>query len=208
MNGSSTLIIGRGRAGKTGYALDLVASKSEKFLVLAPQITNPRLSEFDSYSPPIMSGDELREAYNKSEGSLVLIITEKVKDQPSIWKILRETQFNGLVILADELAVLVSDHDDEVEFKIFIRHVGQNNQLFFATSHRIRDDVPPVTPLNVQRIEFVGPLSDEEEIRKLYGVSNVRMSRQEFATKLKNQPLKYNWWDKNPNKTAIFTIFE
>ena len=213
MNGRSVLIIGRGRAGKTGYALDRVEEIATKFLVLAPQVTNPELdsekSPIMTYSHPIMSGDELREAYNKAEDMpLVVIITERQKGQPSIWKILREKQFKGLVILADELAILVSDNEDETEFKIFIRHVGQNDQKFFATSHRIKDDVPPVTPLNVQEIVFVGQLADEDEMRKLKGVSNVFMTKEEFYLKLQNQPQKYDWWSKNPNKEAVFVIFQ
>lgn len=208
MNGYSTLIIGRGRSGKTGFALSYAEERAEKFLIIAPQITNPRFEEFDQYTHPIMNVEELRQAYNQSKGPLLLLITEQIKGQPSIWKILRNPQFKDLVILADELAVLTSESEDEKEFKVFIRHVGQNNQIFIATSHRIRDDVPPVTPLNVQKIIFVGTLADEDEMRKLKGVSNTRMSKDEFYSKLKTQPEKYDWWNKNPNKKALFYIYE
>ena len=207
MNGKSILIIGRGGSGKTGLALEYAESKAEKFLIVVPQITNPRLEEFDSYYFPITTGEELREAYNKSEGPLVLVLAETQKGQPSIWKILREPQFKDLVILADELAVLVSESDDEKEFKVFIRHVRQNNQIFISTTHRIRDDVPPVTPLNVYTIVFVGHLNDEDEIGKLYKVSNVPLDKKTFETRLKNQPPQYNWWDKTPNKGAYFILF-
>jgi hypothetical protein len=213
MEGSSTLVIGRGRVGKTGFALDLVdEEQTDQVIILAPQITNSELLEFPFIETPIMSADELADAFNareEGEGPLVVLISGKLKGQPSIFKILRDPMFRDFCILADELAVLTSDHDDEEEFKIFIRHVGQNNQKFIGTSHRIKDDMPPVTALNVQKIYFVGPLADDDEVNKLYSVANVNkaMNRKAFGEKLLNQPEKYDWWNDKPNREAVFLIF-
>lgn len=211
MEGESTLIVGRGRAGKTGFALDLLDDqKTDKKIIIVPQITNNELLQYDSIDWPVMSAQELADAFNKREtDAFVVIVSPLVKDQPSIFVILLDPMFRDFVIFADELAVLTSDNDDKIAFKNYIRHVGQNNQKFFGTSHRIIDDMPPVTALNVQKIYFVGQLSNSKEIQNLYDVSNIdsEMTLDEFTEKLKSQPKKYNWWDKKPDKNAVFLIF-
>ncbi len=214
MEGESTLIVGRGRTGKTGLGIDKVEKiKTDLKIFLVPRITHPEFHPsktiYEYYEDPIMSADELEEAVEKSDKGLIVFITKKVKDQPSIWEILRDERFRNFVICADELAVLVSDAQDKEEFKVFIRHVGQNNQKFIGITHRIIDDIPPVTALNVQTIIFVGRLANKKEQQNLYDVSNVddEMDFDQFCEKLRKQPKKYPWWEKNPSEDALFLIY-
>lgn len=216
MNGESELIIGRGRAGKSGFAvLKVEKSKRQKKLIIVPQITINLLHKYDSIGWPLFNAEQLRQAWNDCETDALVVIYNGVtpKDvregRQSIWKILTDNYFRDFLIFGDELAVLTSEAEDEKEFKVFIRHVGQNNQHFLGTSHRIVDDMPPVTALNVQKIWFIGRLNNGKEIEKLYNAGNVdsEMTIEQFTDKLKSQPKKYDWWSDHPNENAAFLIF-
>ena len=221
--GDSTLIIGRGRVGKSGYTFDLVEEeeKSDNVIILAPRRTilakmgtgqegDPGLDFIDW---PIKSADDLADAWNEhakeDDGPLLVLIQRHEKGQPSIWEILQDERFNRFTIHAEELAVLTSRKEDWDAFDIYIRTVGQRNQFFYANTHRVRADIDPAWVQNFQRIIYVGPLADDQELASLYGVSNIstKMTREEFYAKLAGQPEKYDWWSKQPNKEAAFIIF-
>ena len=218
----STLIIGRGRVGKTGFTRDLVeGTKPEKLLIIAPRITNVQVfKKYNSIDWPVMTAAELEGAYNQSVddyveadvdqvGLVVLLTAKPVKGQPSIWEILRDERFRDFTIWAEELSVLTAETNDWNEFDYFIRVVGQNNQHFFANTHRLKRDVNPAWLANIQKIYFVGPLADAGEVEILYCQSNIstKLSKDEFAEKLKNQPEKYDWWSAHPNQAAAFLIY-
>ena len=215
--GFSVLIIGQGRAGKTGKGVSRIKeSPRPRKLFIAPRITNKELlGKMSRIDWPITSAQQLADAYNwemEQEDAtefVLVVITEKEKNQPSIWKVLRDEKFKGFCICADELAILVSDSEDAKEFEIFIRCVGQNDQEFIGLNHRIKADLPKVTALNVQEILYVGSLADDDELENLWAVSNLKadMDKNTFIEILRSQPKKYNWWDKKPNEKAVFKIY-
>lgn len=211
MEGQSELIIGRGRSGKSGYGIRKVERLNPpRLLIIAPRITNPLLNKYSYFEEQIESAEELDEAISDArDNRLLLIISEVSKDHPTIWKILQDPKFRNLVILGDELAVLTSDAQSEKDFDKFIRLVGQNNQLFFGITHRLKKDINPVVPINVQRIVFIGASANKAENQILYDISNIsaKMDFNEFEETLKNQPLKFPWWEKNPGEIGVFEIY-
>lgn len=212
MNGESALIIGRGRAGKTGFAIKYITKqRPARWFIIAPRITNPLLKNYAFIENP-ESAEEIADAFNDNDADpLVILLTEPrlKKGKPSIWKMMTDPYFRDFYIMADELAVLNSESEVEKDFDSFIRLVGQNNQHFFGLSHRIKDDVNPVVPLNVEKIWFVGRLADEEEARKLYSLSSLRdeMTFDDFTKKLKSQPKKFEWWSEHMNWEAAWLIY-
>lgn len=217
MEGQSTLIIGRGRVGKSGFTFDLVEEeeRSDLHLVISPRRTiQEKMEDMDFVSWSIMNADDLETAWNdhakeRKGPLLVLLINPAVKGQQSIWEILRDERFRNFTIHAEELAILTASKEDWDQFDVFIRVVGQNNQNFYANTHRIKRDLSPAWIMNFQRIFFVGPLFNGEEAQALYDASTVctKMDFKAFEEKLKNQPEKYNWWDPYPNKNASFQIY-
>lgn len=212
--GESTLIIGRGRAGKSGFTFDIreEEEKSNREIILAPRKTiKAKMEGLEEIDWPIMNADELADAWNTKELSkpLLVLIMEHQKNQPSIWSILRDPRFEGFAIQAEELSVLTSRKEDHDAFDTFIRVVGQSNQYFYANTHRLRADIDPAWLANFQRIFFIGQLADDQEIQTLYSASNVssEMTLEDFTNRLRTQPKKYNWWDKFPNKNAAFQIY-
>lgn len=212
MEGKGTLVIGRGRKGKTGFILFkiLPASKKKKKLIIVPRLTNNALLKYDSIDWPIWSAEDLLDAFSESQTeALVVYIGIKEKGQPSIWAILRNSLFRDFFIFADELKILTMDSDDKTEFADgFIRVVGQNNQEFVGASHRITGDIPPVTVDNVQEVYYIGRTHRDDEIENLWKICSLddQMDRETFEEKIKNQPEKYDWWNKHPNEAAAWLI--
>ena len=217
MLGISELVVGPGKVGKTGGCLLMVKkAKPEKLLIIAPRITHKNFYDFRQIDWPVMNADELVEAFNDDEkerpfdGKLLVIVSPRLeKGQPPIWEILQDPYFRDFYIYADEIAILNKLPVMENAFDDFIRTVGQNNQHFLGCTHRIVDDLSRVAPLQVDKIYVVGQLSDEREMKGLYGVSNLRgkMTFDEFSAKLMAQPECFNWWSDHPNWSTFFLIY-
>lgn len=219
--GSSTLIIGRGRVGKSGFTSDLVEeSRPEKLIIVAPRITNQKkLKKYKFVDEPIMSPQQLAAAYNravdeyekegsKTVGLLILLTNKPVKGQPSIWEVLRDPLFRDFTIWGEELAILTAEKADWDAFDYFIRVVGQNNQKFFVNTHRMKREINPAWVSNFQRIFYVGRLAAVDELHILYDESTVSttMTFEQFQERLSTAPEKYDWWAPFPNKEAAFLI--
>lgn len=215
--GYSTLIIGRGRAGKSGFTFDLIEEEDhpEKYLIIAPRRTiKAKMDGLDFVDWPIMSADDLEQAWNdhaekNTKGPLLVLIFEKFKGQKSIFEILQDERFRGFTIHVEEMAIMTSDLEDWKAFDKLIRVVGQSDQHLYANTHRIKRELDPAWLANFQKIYFVGSLFAKDEAQILYDNSTVsnEMTFEEFEGKLKNQPKKYNWWDPSPDKGSVFLIY-
>jgi len=216
MDGESFLVIGKGGTGKTGFVLRQIRkTHPEKFLILAPSIRHPWLKEIDSPDYGVETKDDLVAAWEDSEteGTLILVPYRESRDKRKpIWRILSDEEFNGFTIFADELAVLNNHGEDEDAFNSFITGVRARDQKFWATLHRIPKNVDGIVLANVEKIYFVGRVSEPKELESLWNISNQTgdMTFQQFSEKLSRQDEVFEWWKKeHPNTaTAVFEVYK
>lgn len=223
MNGVSIFIIGQGRSGKSGLAHDFIEGKApappmpeifrdspkrEKWIIISPtRSTHPALFALDYISDAEPEEGTLAEkilkAYDRAETHLLIVA--KNRRSPALFEALGAEDengnalFYGHAIYLDEAAIVTQRIPDA--FEEFVRQVGQRDQIFVFSSHRIVSDISPVVSLNCMWIIWVGPLMDTKEMNNLYERGNVARTRESLEIELASK-IKYPWWDEKLKKTA------
>ena len=196
MDGSLYVLIGEGKSGKTTLAVDFCDALQIKAVIIAPQMSNPRFFEFDHV---VDHGQDFQDAYDKSIGHLLVKVTEARSD---LFK-----RLEGFpVVLFDEITLLIDNSKCEEAFKKFARNIRSRDQKVFVTTHRLKDDLPPVVRGEVARkLIQVGPLFDTQKQHDLYDAGNIagHITFKGFAESLERMK-PYSWKEKNKDGWYLF----
>ena len=204
------LVIGQGRSGKSGFCFEYIdesgkahkveGGQSEKWIILAPDITHERMIPLDkitdSDSPDESFKEKISRAYQESKTHLLI---HCVNENEELFEILSSDEFYGAKIYGDDIATLLSTPELKKSFKRYLRKVGWKNQILLLSSHRLTDDLPTVASLLVREVYWVGPLADKDEVTNLYRKGNLAgaMTEKQLGEKLAVQT-KFPWWEKGP----------
>jgi hypothetical protein len=105
-------------------------------------------------------------------------------NNPQLWQFLRHV---NCPILIDDAGSVVDGWHQVQAFKKWLRHVRKRGQKVIITTHRTKDDLPPLAYTYAKKICYVGP-TDFDEVKNVYGkrdVGKASMTLEEFYERIK-----------------------